>query len=113
MADDLWGAIGNADWRTVPHVAGRLATEEDAKAGRAVYYQEGEENVRMEPFPISLPHPAILKADGASEAVIVVQVEHAAEQVLVGYRNLGGGNGIATLDEVEFLDEPDGRFWRS
>ena len=76
-----------------------------------MFCQRGRD-VRMEPFSAVLPRPAILKLEGAEQPVIVIQVEHAAHQVLVGYRNLQGGNGIATLEEVVLLDEPDERFVR-
>ena len=108
---NLWGPLEASSWRKVPCLTDRLAVEADVKDGRAVFFQKGDEAV-MEPVPEELPRAAILRTeDSSAESVIVIQVERAAHQVLVGYRFLGGGNGIATLSEVEFLDKPDESFW--
>ena len=109
MSEKLWGPIDVAEWRQLSHLSGRIAAEVDVKAGRAVFYQQGQ-GVRMEPYATQLPRPAILKLDASEEPVIVIQAEYAAHQVLVGYRKLAGGNGIATLQEVTLLDAPDSRF---
>ena len=110
---DIWGPIAESGWRGVPHLSGRLAVEADVKEGRAVFFQHGE-GVVMEPVEMELPQAAILRAEGSSpERVIVIQVERSAHQVLVGYRPLCGGNGIATLAEVEFLEKPDLALWSS
>ena len=110
---DLWGPIEVATWRTVPSIAGRRAVELDVKEGRAVFFQQGQDVV-MEAVPMALPQTAILRGeDGTTDAVVVIQVERAAHQVLVGYRILGGGNGIATMSELEFVENPDAAFWSS
>lgn len=111
MTDPLWGPIDARHWQSTPSLADRLATEADVKEGRAVFFQTGEDVV-MEPFPLPLPHAAILREDGADTAVpvVIIQAERAAHQVLVGYRLLNGGNGIATLPEFELLKAPDERF---
>jgi hypothetical protein len=111
MSADLWGPIDVIRWEELPHLSGRLASETDVKAGRAVFCQQGQ-GVRMEPYPTQLPRPAILKLEASEEPVFVIQIEYAAHQIIVGYRNLGGGNGIATLPEVALLDAPDSRFVR-
>jgi hypothetical protein len=51
--------------------------------------------------------------EGVGEAtpVIVIQAERLDDgTVAVGYRLVGGGTGIATLEEVELVEEPDERF---
>ena len=86
---------------------GRAANELDVSAGRAIFAVDGE------PVDFDLPAPAIVTEEGVGEPtpVIVVQVERLEDGgVIVGYRLMIGGSGIAELDDVEFLSEPDERF---
>lgn len=99
--------IDMKQWRATPAVEGRAATEFDVSAGRAVFAVEGE------PVAIDLPACAIVREEGVGEPtpVIVIQAERIEDgSVAIGYRLLDGGSGIATLDDVEFLSEPDERF---
>lgn len=94
-------------WRSTPAVEGRAATELDVTAGRAVFAIDGE------PVGIDLPACAIVREEGVGEPtpVVVIQVERLDDDsVVVGFRLLDGGTGIADLEDVEFLDEPDQRF---
>ena len=86
---------------------GRAATEADVDEGRAVFAVGGE------PVELDLPSCAIVQEEGVGEptAVILIQAERLDDgTVAVGYRLVDGGTGIATLDEVELLSEPDERF---
>lgn len=94
-------------WRATPAVEGRPATERDVAEGRAVFAVGGE------PVELDLPACAIVREEGVGEPtpVIVVQAERLEDDTIaVGYRLLDGGSGIATLEEVELLSEPDERF---
>ena len=94
-------------WRATPHVAGRTATDADVNAGRAVFAVGGE------PVDLGVPACAIVREDGIGEPtpVIVIQAERLDDgTVAVGFRIVDGGTGIAPLDDVEFLSEPDERF---
>jgi hypothetical protein len=94
-------------WREVPAVNGRAANDADVNAGRAVFAVGGE------PIDLGLPACAIVTEDevGESTPVIAIQAERLDDgTVAVGYRLLDGGTGIASLDDVEFLSEPDERF---
>jgi len=94
-------------WRKTPHVEGRAATDRDVEEGRAVFAVGGE------PVELDLPSCAIVTEDGIGEAtaVILIQAERLDDgTIAVGYRLVDGGTGIATLDEVELLSEPDERF---
>lgn len=94
-------------WRSTPAVEGRAATEFDVSAGRAVFAIDGD------PVEIDLPACAIVREEGVGEPtpVIVIQAERLDDgSVVVGYRLLDGGGGIADLEDVEFLAEPDERF---
>ena len=96
-----------AKWRATPAVEGRAATDIDVKAGRAVFAVDGE------PVDLDLPACAIVREEGVGEAtpVIVIQAERIEDgSVAVGYRLLDGGCGIASLEDVELLAEPDERF---
>ena len=100
-------AIDMKRWRDTPCVSGRTATEADVNAGHAIFAVGGE------PVELDIPSPAIVREDGIGEAtpVIVIQAERLEDgTVAVGYRLLDGGAGIAPLDDVEFLSEPDERF---
>ena len=112
MTDSLWGPVDIRLWRETPHLSGRLATETDVREGRAVFYQQAQDIV-VEPYALDLPCPGILHEEDSElepRPVIVIQAETSAHLVIVGYRFLAGGNGIATLPEVEMLPAPDGRF---
>jgi hypothetical protein len=99
--------IDMKQWRATPAVEGRAATDQDVDDGRAIFAVDGE------PVEIDLPACAIVREEGVGEPtpVIVVQAERIEDgTVAIGYRLLDGGSGIATLDDVEFLSEPDQRF---
>lgn len=94
-------------WRATPAVHGRTATDQDVNEGRAVFSVGGE------PVDLDLPSCAIVTEEDLGEAtpVIVIQAERLEDgTVAIGYRALDGGTGIASLDDVEFLSEPDERF---
>lgn len=94
-------------WRATPAVEGRAATEFDVTAGRAVFAIDGE------PVDIDLPACAVVSEEHVGEPtpVIVIQAERLDDgSVAIGFRFLDGGTGIADLDDVEFLSEPDERF---
>lgn len=94
-------------WRETPAVSGRAATDADVNEGRAVFAVGGE------PVELDIPSCAIIREEGVGEEtpVIVIQAERLEDgTIAVGYRLLDGGAGIAPLDDVEFLSEPDGRF---
>ena len=94
-------------WRETPSVSGRAATDADVNAGRAVFAVGGE------PVDLDVPACAIVSEEEVGEPtpVILIQAERLEDgTVAVGYRFLDGGTGIASLDDVELLTEPDARF---
>jgi hypothetical protein len=104
---DLWAPIDLKQWRKTPVTEGRAATDRDVTEGRAVFAVGGE------PVALDLPSCAIVTEENAGEPtpVILIQAERLDDgTVAVGYRLIDGGMGIATLDEVELLGEPDERF---
>ena len=102
----LHDAIDMKKWRQTPSTQGRAATDDDVNAGHAVFAIGGE------PVELDLPSCAIVTEEDIGEPtpVIVIQAERLEDgTVAVGYRFLEGGTGIASLDEIELLSEPDAR----
>jgi hypothetical protein len=115
----VWGPIAMANWRETPCIRGRAATEDDANAGRAVFYLDVSEGQESHPVDLDLPRCAILhEEDEGDLPVIVIQAENGnngtgAVELIAGYRPLTGGNGICMLYQLELLPEPDHRFAES
>ena len=109
--DKLWGPVDMVHWRDTPAISGRIAVEKDVKEGRAAFYVTGDPNTHRA-ISIALPACAILHESGAKTVtpVIVIQAEETPRSKTVGYRPLGGGNGVCTLAELEILEGPDERF---
>lgn len=102
-----WGPIDISKWRKTPFIEGRAATDHDVNEGRAVFAVGGE------PVQLDLPSCAIVREEGVGEPtpVVIIQAERIEDgTIAVGFRLIDGGMGIATLDDVELLSEPDERF---
>jgi hypothetical protein len=89
--EDGWGPIRLEDWRGTPCVQGRVATEDDVKAGKAVFYLDLSQGQRSHPIALNLPRCAVLTEDGATIPVIVIQAEESdngsgSVKVFAGYR---------------------------
>ena len=97
---DLWPPLQGAQWRSTPCITGRQATVEDVRAGRAVFYVEGEST----PFEMKLPCCGWQRlADGEEVPVVVIQAETGPTGTLLGVRPLNGGNGVCMAEEVRLL----------
>ena len=100
---ELWGPISAGEWRDVPCVTGRTATEADVAAGSAVFYIQGHSAAAS----MRLPCCALrLLEDGSEQPVVVIQAEVASQGTVLGIRPLSGGNCICLVTEVRVL--PDG-----
>lgn len=110
--DSVWSAIDMKNWRNVPVMIGRVAEEQDVKEGRATFYlQDAVEFAK--PKSLFLPRCAWLSSESTGRIpIVIVQAEETEQKTYVGYRDLVGGNGLCTLDEVEFVDAPDARFFQ-
>jgi len=81
---------------------GRSATEEDVKAGRAVFFVDGG----SEPVEMPLPCAAIQHLeDGTKQRVVVIQAERLDSGVILGVLPLAGGNGTCSMQDVDILKE--------
>ena len=98
-------------WKSVPCVKGRLATDQDTKAGRAVFVFKGEAG-SIRPVDITLPRCAIWHdADRQEEVpVVCIQAEEKDGKKVVGFRIVKGGLGAGLLSELTLLEAPDARF---
>lgn len=97
---NLWGPLSVSEWRTVPCIMGRSATEDDVVAGRAVFYVQGH----SDPAQFNLPCCGFqLLEDGSEEPVVVVQAEHSPQGIILGVRPLCGGNSVCMETEVRLL----------
>jgi hypothetical protein len=113
MPKDLWGPINITEWSSVPCTLRRAATEEDVKAGRAVFFCSADRGVASEPVDLPLPSCALQRIEGAEhpEPVVVIQLERTASgAVIAGVRYLRGGNGVCTFGELTLLPGPDPHF---
>lgn len=110
--ESVWAAIDLKNWQSVPVLVGRVAEETDVKEGRATFYlQDAAEFAK--PKSLFLPRCAWLSSESADAIpVVVVQAEETEQKTYLGFRDLLGGNGVCTLDEVEFVDAPDARFFQ-
>jgi hypothetical protein len=97
---DLWDSIAANDWRDIPCVVGRPATEADVAAGSAVFYVPGKSAAAS----MALPCCAIqVLEDGSEQPVVIIQAELAPHGTVLGVRPLSGGNGICMATEVRLL----------
>lgn len=104
----LWNPIYLEKWKEVPAINNRVANENDVIIGRAVYYIDGNyENHK--PYKINLPKLAYLTDFDTKqkELVVIIQIEETPKGIVVGYRNLAGGNGAGLISEFEILDEKE------
>ena len=98
-----WSPINQTEWSKVPFVQGRVATEADVQSERAVFYVDGEGHSAIN---MDLPRLAIQTNFETCEKIqcVIIQAENVDNQKLVGVRYFAGGNGICSIEEVEFVD---------
>jgi len=104
MNENLWKPISLKNWKQTPAINERNANEEDVKNGIAVYYIEGNFD-EHKPYKIQLPKLAYLTdfETKEKELVVIIQIEETPKGIVVGYRNLTGGNGAGLMNEFEIL----------
>ena len=110
-SDPLWGPPDMSQWEAVPAISGRLASELDVKEGRAIFCLENSKDGRAQPMPLPLPRCAILKKEDGWMPIVIVQAERTDDKSYIGYRDLTGGNGVCTIEDVVILPGPDARFF--
>ena len=82
QSGNIWGQIQLEAWRDTPCTQGRVASEEDVREGRAVFYVDGPSQAADLP----LPHCALVREErGALLPVILIQAESRHDgKILVG-----------------------------
>lgn len=90
------------DLPTTGFVVGRTATVEDAKKGNATFSMDGKSQGAL---PIAIPQYVWWTDEtGLKHPMILVQAELAPDgSKIVGLRDFGGRETVATLVEVELL----------
>lgn len=104
----MWESFSAEDWESLPHIAGRVAKEQDVKDGIAVFYFPENSFALDAILPTCVIQ--INPETGHRRPAVVIQAEQAGEHVYLGLRYLSGGNGICHLEEVEQLDKPNEEF---
>lgn len=104
----MWGIIDLNNWREVPCISGRVATEEDIKNGIAVFSIPSG----SKPYDIQLPLCAVQTDEETKQRIpcIAIQIEEADNGVFIGVRYLDGGNGVGTTEDIELYEEPNEDF---
>ncbi len=101
----LWGPLELVDWHKTPHIKNDIATEQDVKDGRAVFYIDKGKDHKI--LDIKIPSVAY-QIDNKTKArtlVIVIQGEKVGKEEIVGIRYLDGGNGVCMLSELDFTED--------
>jgi len=96
-----WEKVKLEEWKEVPFVSGRVATEEDIKNEMAVFcIPSGSEAYETE-----LPLFAIQTTESDERIpCIIIQIENSPEGTFVGARYFEGGNGVGIPEEYEFFN---------
>ena len=93
------------NWSEIPHVSGRLATEEDVKNGNATFLIDGK-GKEHKALKIKIPSLAyhINQETKEKTPVVVIQGEKVGDQKVIGIKYLDGTDGVCLLFELEFVD---------
>lgn len=79
-SNELWGPIEPDNWKSVSFIKNQIATEEDVKVGKAVFYIDKQE---LEHFPIDIEIPSlayqIKEETGEKTLSILIQAEKVAK----------------------------------
>ena len=102
-----WPAFDIKTWKDIPAFSGKVANEEEAKNGVAVFCLK---NIDFhEAYEINLPKLAYLvdSENNTQELIVAIQAESTNQGIIVGYRNPNGGNGACFLYELIFLTDKE------
>jgi len=96
-----------ADWKNVPVVNGRMPTQEETHNGTSLIFVDAEKYPDAKALDITMPKLAKFYNNSSrrEELIIVIQAINVANDSIVGFRYLNGGNGSARLNEVRFLPD--------
>jgi hypothetical protein len=107
--DNLGGfpAVDINNWKNVPVVNGRMATKEETQNGISLIFVDAEKYSDAKPLDITMPKLATFYNvySKREELIIVIQAINIANDSIVGFRYLNGGNGSSRLNEIKFLSD--------
>lgn len=104
----LFPPINLKEWDKTPVVNGRLPTEAETKNGTSLlYYPNPTPDVKV--YNLQLPKLAYYMDSNTKkqELVVVIQIVQTAQDTMVGYRLLSGGNGASVFRDFRFLSEDE------
>jgi hypothetical protein len=91
-------------WPELPEhgfISGRTATDDDVRAGNAVFVLGSDGRPVGEPMSLTIPQYVTHNGDRERWPAILVQAERADDQEIVGIRYFDGRVGVAALSECE------------
>ena len=105
---DNWPAFEIKSWKNIPAFSGKIATEEEAKSGIAIFCLNNTDSDHKA-YEIDLPKLAYLvdAENNTQELIVAIQAESTKQGIVVGYRNPNGGNGACFLYELIFLTDKE------
>jgi len=105
--DNLNGfpAVNIRNWKNVNVVNGRLPSKEETQNGTSLIFVDQKKYPNAKPLDMKMPKLGRYYNENSKkeELIIVIQAVKIAEDSVVGFRYLNGGNGSARLNEVRFL----------
>ncbi len=104
----LFPPINIQEWDKTPVVNGRLPTEAETKNGTSLlYYPNPTPDVKVYNLPLPKLAYYIDSNTKKEELVVVIQIVQTAQDTMVGYRPLSGGNGASVFRDFRFLSEDE------
>ena len=96
-------------WDKAPVIAGRMPTQEETWNGESLIFIDSNLYPKAKPLDVITPQLARYHSEssGNDELIIVIQAVNVANDSVVGFRYLNGGNGSSRIDEVKFLTQQD------
>lgn len=107
--DNLNGfpAVDINHWKNVPVINGRMPSQDETQTEASLIYVDNKKHPDAKPMDVEMPQLARFYNNHTrkEELVIVIQAIHVANDSVVGFRYLNGGNGSARFNEVTFLSD--------
>lgn len=100
-----FNSININNWMKVPHVNGRLATQEDVKNNRAIYISSKSE--KYVPLDLDIPFLAyfINARTERKDTVVVIQANMTNDGIYTGFRSFHtGGYGTSLLKDLVLIN---------
>ncbi len=102
--------LDSNNWRDIPHLRGRVATQEDIESGIAIFRIDMK-GIEGEHCPIDLDIPALAWLTDAETSgkklVVITQAEWSNGNSVVAYIDFNNEIGAGTLNEFEIIENPD------